>query len=89
MASLDQLNERAFTLPVIGFLMLTPPVLLIFNDDTEIFGFPALYLYAFLIWVILIIAGRLMTKRLVKSELVYTKKPDDNVDIKTSSGEVD
>ncbi|WP_420549096.1 hypothetical protein [Curvivirga sp.] len=75
MASLDQLNERALALPVIGFLLLTPPILLIFNDESEIWGIPTLYFYAFVIWVFLIILGKLLTNRLIKSELVYAKKP--------------
>ncbi|MTI09756.1 hypothetical protein [Curvivirga aplysinae] len=74
MASLDQLNERALVLPLIGFLLLTPPILLIFNDENEIWGIPTLYFYAFFIWIFLIILGKLLTNRLIKSELVYAKK---------------
>lgn len=68
MASLDQLNERAIVLPLIAFFLLTPPFLLLFNIPEVLFGIPVLYFYAFSIWVGLIIAGKLLTNLLVKSE---------------------
>lgn len=68
MASYDQLNERAFILPVLGFIILTPPLLLVFNISSELFGIPVLYLYAFFAWAILIFAGKLLADKLQKED---------------------
>ncbi len=68
MASYDQLNERAFFLPVIAVILLTPPFLLLFNHMADLMGMPVLYLYAFGIWTALLIAGKLLSDRIVKAE---------------------
>ena len=68
MPSYDQLNERAFILPVLGFVILTPPLLLLFNNSSEVFGIPVLYLYAFFAWALLIFAGKLLAGKLQRED---------------------
>lgn len=76
MPSYDQLNERAFILPVFGFLILTPPLLLLFNNASTVFGIPVLYLYAFFAWAILIFAGKLLANKLHKEDLKRNLRRD-------------
>ncbi|MDX1736814.1 MAG: hypothetical protein R3261_01160 [Alphaproteobacteria bacterium] len=59
-----KLKERAIVLPALAFVLLTPPILMVFNIDLRVFGFPVLYFYAFLIWAILLIFGHFMAKQL-------------------------
>lgn len=68
MNRMNRLKERAIMLPVLAFLLLTPPILLIFNSATLIFGIPLLYIYAFSVWGILMITGMLLTKSLQKAD---------------------
>lgn len=78
MASFDQLNERAFFLPILGFTLLTPPFILLFNHDIELFGVPLLYLYSFLIWLALIVAGKLLADRLSSADKEKINTLDSN-----------
>ena len=47
-------RERLTALFFLGVLMLVPPLLVIFNTPTRILGVPALYLYLFVAWALLI-----------------------------------
>jgi hypothetical protein len=52
---------REHLVALFGFavLLLTPPVLLIFNKPVSFLGIPALYLYLFTVWAVLIALGAL------------------------------
>ncbi len=52
-----RLADRAFVLPVVAFLLLTPPILAIFNAPVLVFGIPLLHVYCFAVWLIAIAAG--------------------------------
>jgi predicted tellurium resistance membrane protein TerC len=58
-------RAREHLVALFGFavLLLTPPVLLIFNKPVRIFGIPALYLYLFLVWAVLIALAALAAER--------------------------
>jgi len=71
---MNRLKERAVILPIIAFILLTPPILLLFNSSNLIFGIPILYIYAFSIWIILTIIGFFLTKALQKAEQKLQKE---------------
>ena len=47
-------REFLIALFVLGVLLLTPPLLVVFNQATRLFGVPVLYLYLFAVWATLI-----------------------------------
>jgi hypothetical protein len=47
-------RELLVALFLLGVLLFTPPLLLIFNNATRILGIPLLYLYLFAVWAVLI-----------------------------------
>jgi hypothetical protein len=47
-------RELLVALFVLGIVLLTPPLLIVFNKATRILGIPTLYLYLFAIWLALI-----------------------------------
>ena len=48
-------HERLVALFLLGVLLFTPPFLGIFNTPDRILGLPALYLYLFAAWTLLIV----------------------------------
>lgn len=47
-------RERLIALFFLGVLLFAPPLLIVFNAPARILGVPALYLYLFVAWVLLI-----------------------------------
>lgn len=47
-------RERFAALFLLGFLLLNPPLLAIFNIELFVFGIPLLYAYLFGVWLALI-----------------------------------
>ena len=47
-------SERLIALFLFAVLLFTPPLILIFDSNSTVLGFPALYLYLFIAWGILI-----------------------------------
>ena len=56
-------RELLVALFVLGIVLLTPPVLVVFNNATRILGIPTLYLYLFAIWLALIALVALAVER--------------------------
>jgi hypothetical protein len=54
MQSLSRSRELLVALFVLGIVLLTPPLLIVFNKATRVLGIPTLYLYLFAIWLALI-----------------------------------
>jgi hypothetical protein len=48
-------HERLVALFLLGVLLFTPPFLGIFNTPDRVLGLPALYLYLFAAWTLLIV----------------------------------
>lgn len=65
MQRLERLAERALALPAAAFLLLTPPILTIFEGSMRVFGIPPLYIYLFGVWLIAIAVGRHLARRLL------------------------
>ncbi|MGE5147084.1 MAG: hypothetical protein ACM3N5_10060 [Candidatus Eiseniibacteriota bacterium] len=64
MTGRERLADRAVMLPIVAFLLLTPPILGVFAGDGMVLGIPVLFLYAFAIWAVLIVLGRALALRL-------------------------
>jgi hypothetical protein len=47
-------RELLVALFLLGALLLTPPLLIVFNQATRLLGVPLLYLYLFVVWAVLI-----------------------------------
>jgi uncharacterized protein (DUF58 family) len=54
-------RDRMIGLFAIGLFVLNPPILNLVNGT--IFGWPALYLYLFLVWALLIVAIAVISER--------------------------
>jgi len=63
MQAQGRMRERLAALFMLGALLLTPPLLLVFNQATRVFGVPALYLYLFVVWAVLIALAALAVGR--------------------------
>ncbi len=59
-----KLEFLAFLLPIGGAILILPPLVLIANASTSIFGFPAIVAYLFAVWLTLIVATYLLQHKL-------------------------
>jgi hypothetical protein len=50
----EGIGDRLIALFLFGVLLLTPPLMAIFNVDRLILGIPVLYLYLFGAWIVLV-----------------------------------
>lgn len=62
--SARKIRDRALILPLVGFIMLIPPVGGIFQLDVRIAGIPFTMLYLFIVWGLLIVGAALLSKQL-------------------------
>lgn len=60
-------SDRAIILPLVGFLLLTPPLAGIFQLDIKILGIPFTGFYLFTVWAGLIIGAAFLSKRIQRS----------------------
>ena len=65
-------RDRAIILPVVGAILLVPPVAGIFRLEATILGIPATLAYVFGVWALLIAAAALLSRRLRAAD------PDDD-----------
>lgn len=63
-------RDRALILPLVGLLLLIPPVATIFQLDLRIAGVPFTALYLLVIWALLITIAALLSLRLRDSEVM-------------------
>lgn len=61
-----KLGDRAFLLPLVGLLLLTPPLAGIFQLDVRVFGIPFTGFYLFGVWAALIIGAAMLSRRIQK-----------------------
>ncbi len=57
------IGERWMALFLVGVLAFSPPLLLVFNVRATLFGIPALYLYMFFVWTMIIAVAALISTR--------------------------
>jgi hypothetical protein len=68
MVELGRTKERLIALFILGALLFTPPLLIVFNRTTLTFGVPTLYLYLFAAWAGLIIILALTIERVRRAD---------------------
>jgi Ca2+/Na+ antiporter len=56
-------RELLIALFLLAVLLLTPPLLIVFNQATRLLGVPLLYLYLFVVWAVLIALVALAVER--------------------------
>ena len=57
-------RDRAMILPLIGLILLTPPVGGIFHLGTKVAGVPFTLVYVFVVWALLIVGAMALSRRL-------------------------
>ena len=60
-------SDRAIILPLVGCLLLTPPLAGIFQLDIHILGIPFTGFYLFVVWAGLIAGAAALSRRIQKS----------------------
>ena len=63
-----RLVERSFVLTVLTLVLMTPPIIVIFNVPVLVFGIPLLHVYCFVVWLLAIIAGAWLAVALRRDE---------------------
>jgi len=70
-------RDRAIILPLIGLLLLIPPMAQVFEIPGRLNGLPFIWLYVFVVWAALIAGAFLLSKRLGdESDLRHGEAPD-------------
>jgi uncharacterized membrane protein YraQ (UPF0718 family) len=64
----QRLIEMAFLLPWVGAFLLTPPVVLILQAWSRSTGFPLFIIYIFVCWLLLIVLGGILSRKLARLE---------------------
>jgi hypothetical protein len=70
MMSEERLSDRAFVLTVAALILLTPPIVTIFDLPVFVHGIPLLHIYCFAVWLAAIALGGYLATR------VTTDGPD-------------
>jgi Fe2+ transport system protein B len=60
----NKARDRAMILPIVGVLLLVPPLAGIFQLDIKIAGVPFTLIYLFTVWAVLIAGAALLSRRL-------------------------
>ncbi len=68
MADRRKLENIAFTLSLFGAIAMVPPIISLFNVEKTIFGVPLIIIYLFGLWLFLIIATFLLSKRMINED---------------------
>ncbi len=63
-----RLVDRSFVLTVLAFVLLTPPIVTIFNVPVLVLGVPLLHVYCFAVWLVAIVAGARLAAGLRREE---------------------
>lgn len=58
----------AFFLPVLGAILIMPPLVLLFDVQADVFGIPVIVAYLFSVWLFLAIASFVLTRKLRRTE---------------------
>ncbi|MGJ8527139.1 hypothetical protein [Maritalea sp.] len=75
MAERKRSEGFAFFLPVVGVLLVMPPIVMLFDKDISIFGIPLIVSYLFTTWLFLIFTSIILTRFLPKAQNDGVEKP--------------
>jgi hypothetical protein len=64
----SRLPDKALVLAIATLVLLTPPVIAIFDVSVSVFGVPLLHIYTFAIWLAAIATGGAIARRLMRRE---------------------
>ena len=59
----DQLNARLAAVAVLGFVLLVPPIVTVFDGGGQFFSAPLIWVYLFVVWAAIIGAVALLVSR--------------------------
>lgn len=62
--SVARLRDRSRVLTAATLILLTPPVLTVFDVSVTIFGIPLLHVYCFAVWFAAIAAGAILSRQM-------------------------
>lgn len=68
MASRKRSEGFAFFLPVLGAMLVLPPIVMLFDVNVSIFGIPLIVGYMFFVWLFLVVASYILTRGLPRAE---------------------
>jgi hypothetical protein len=71
-----RLAEKALVLAVSTFALLTPPIIAVFDLPFVLIGVPLLHVYAFGVWLLAIITGGVIARRLMRPSATPVAPPD-------------
>ena len=72
-----RLTDRAFVLPILTLVLLTPPIITIFDVPVFVFGIPLLHIYCFGLWLAAIVTGGLLSAHIARDRPRSTRGGDD------------
>jgi len=61
-----RLRDAATLLPIVGLLLLMPPVITLFAVEADVAGVPLIVVYLFGVWLALIACGAWLARRLAR-----------------------
>ena len=61
-----RLTDGTFVVAVLAFILLTPPIIAIFDVPVFVFGIPLLHIYSFGVWLVAIVIGGLLSARIAR-----------------------
>lgn len=64
-------EHAVFMLPVLGIVLIIPPLLILFTAPIRIFGVPLETVYLFSVWILLIIGALISTHHMPRAEIVH------------------
>ena len=70
-----RLAEKALVLAVATFALLTPPIIAVFDLPIVLLGVPLLHFYAFGVWLLAIITGGVIARRLMRRQAAQPDQP--------------
>jgi hypothetical protein len=71
----NRLADKVLVLAIATLVLLTPPVIAIFDLPVSVFGIPLLHAYTFAVWLGAIATGGAIARRLMRREAA-TPPPD-------------
>ncbi len=63
-----RLIDVAIIAPVMGLILLIPPVIGLFATDATVFGAPLILVYLFSVWLFLIATAAVLARRLARAD---------------------